>query len=151
MKKQNFAKVYFGIIGIVTLFFGFMDLIATIGGGEGLSWSILEIPTDGFRGGWGGFIIISSGLFYLFGIRKFSEIHQSANVVMGSILIWIIAGTDIFARIAESIPGGEDGPWFNSFTDFLETYAPPYTPAILLLPFSLVIIFYMVKRRRVRE
>jgi len=151
MKKQNFAKVYFGIIGIVTLFFGFMDLIVTIGIGEGFPWSILEIPSDGFRGGWGGFVIISSGIFYISGIKKFSEIHQSAKVVMGSILIWIMAGTDIFARIAESIPGGEDGSWLNSFTDFLEAYAPPYTTAIFLLPFSLVIIFYMVKRGRDRE
>jgi hypothetical protein len=47
---------------------------------------------------------------------------------MASILIWILAGTDIFVRITESIPGGEEGPWFNSLEGFLGTYAPPYPP-----------------------
>jgi len=67
---------------------------------------------------------------------------------MASILIWILAGTDIFVRITESIPGGEEGPWFNSLEGFLATYASPYAPVIFLLPFSLIILFFLSKRRK---
>jgi len=56
-------------------------------------------------------------------------------------MIWIIAGTQIFALIAESIPGGEEGAWLNNWRDFLSTYSPPYIPSLILLPFSLVTIY----------
>ena len=143
----KFERIYFGILGVFTLFFGIMDLVVTIRG-ESIIWGILEIPGDMFRGGWGGLIVLFAGLFYLSGIRNFSQIHQFSKVVMGSILVWIMAGCDIFARIAESIPGGEEGPWFNSWGDFLGTYAPPYAPAIFLLLFSLVVIYFIYERRR---
>ena len=145
----NFYFIYFLLLGLVTLASGITDLIVTIGGGQ-YSSAILEIPSDGFRGGWGGLILIFAGIFYLTGLRKLKDIHQLAKIIMGSILIWIIAGTDIFAMITESIPGGEDGGWLNSAKGFLETYSPPYAPAIFLLPFTLVVILYInnyIKKR----
>ncbi len=147
MNKNKFGRVYFGILGVVTLFFGIMDLVATLRG-ESITWGILEIPGDIFPGGWGGLIVLFAGLFYLAGIRNFFQIHQFSKVVMGSILVWIMAGCDIFAWITESIPGGEEGPWLNPWGNFLGTFAPPYTPAIFLLPFSLVVIYFIYQRRR---
>ncbi|VUT25559.1 MAG: hypothetical protein MOIL_01111 [Candidatus Methanolliviera sp. GoM_oil] len=143
---KRLSSIYFGILGVIALAFGIADLLVTIGG-SGLSFGILEIPCDAFRGGWGGLIILSAGLFYLAGIKNISEIHQISKVMMGSILIWIIAGLDIFAMITESIPGG-DRSWFNTLEGFLETYAPPYAPAIFLLPFSLVVFYYILKKER---
>jgi len=137
------GSIYFGILGVVTLAFGIAHLIVTIGG-DSFTWGILEIPGDMFRGGWGGLIILSAGLFYLAGIKNLPEIHQLSKVAMGSILIWIVAGTDIFAMITESIPG--EGSWFNTLEGFFATYAPPYAPAIFLLPFSLVVIYYIRRR-----
>lgn len=92
--------------------------------------------------------MLFAGLFYLSGIRNFDDIHQFAKVAMGSILIWVVAGSDIFAMISESIPSWneETGPWFNTLHSFIEAYAPPYAPAVLLLPFSLVVIYYIRKR-----
>jgi len=142
MIKNKFGSIYFGILGMVTVAFGIADLLVTIGG-DSISWGILEIPADMFRGGWGGFIILFAGVFYLLGVKNFSEIHQQGKVVMGSIMIWIVAGCDIFGMITESIPGGEEGGWLNTLEVFLETYAPPYPPAIFLLPFSLVVIYYI--------
>jgi len=140
--NEKLAKAYFGILGIVVLVFGAVDLIVTFGGG-GFSHGILQIPNDGFRGGWGGLVILFAGFFYLFGIKRIPQMHQFSRILAGSILIWIMAGTDIFGMICGSIPGPEDGPWFNSLKDFLEAYAPPYPPAILLLPFSFAAIYYM--------
>lgn len=141
---ERLAKIYFGILGAVTLAFGIADLLVTVGGGS-LSMGILEIPGDAFRGGWGGFIVLSAGLFYLSGIKDITKIHQFSKVVMGSILVWIVAGFDIFAMITESIPGEET--WFNTLEGFLGTYAPPYAPAVLLLPFSLVVVYYIYTGR----
>ncbi len=144
MGEYTMAKLYFGILGIVTVLFGVSELAVTAGG-TSFSWGILEIPNEMFRGGWGGFIVLFAGLFYLSSLKNFSEIHQFSKAIMGSIMIWVVAGLDIFAMITESIPG-EEG-WFNSLGGFLGTYAPPYTPAIILLPFSLVVIYYICKRK----
>jgi len=111
--NDRIGRIYFGVLGIVTLIFGITDLIVTMGGND-FSWGILEISSDMFRGGWGGIIVISAGFFYLSSLKNFLEIHQLSRALMASILIWILAGTDIFVRITESIPGGEEGPWFNS-------------------------------------
>jgi len=139
------AAIYFAILGIVTTAFGLADLLVSAGGGE-FSYGILEVPGDLFRGGWGGLVVLFAGLFYLSGVSNFDDIHQFAKIVMGSILIWIMAGSDILAMITESIPGGEEGPWFNTLSGFIGTYAPPYTPAVILLPFSLVVIYYIYQR-----
>ncbi|HIE31581.1 MAG TPA: hypothetical protein EYP67_04250 [Methanosarcinales archaeon] len=143
--SPSIAGIYFALLGIATVASGLAELLLTASGSE-FVYGILEIPGDIFRGGWGGFVVLSAGLLYLSGARNMVDIHQFAKVVMGSILIWIIAGCDIFAMIAESIPGGEDGPWLNTLSGFIETYAPPYSPAVLLLPFSLVVIYYVRKR-----
>lgn len=145
MAEQPIAAIYFAILGMVTAAFGIADMLITAGAGS-FAYGILEIPCDLFRGGWGGLVVLSAGLFYLAGVRNFEEIHQFSKVVMGSMMIWIIAGCDIFAMITESIPGGEDGAWFNTLDGFIGAYAPPYSPAVLLLPFSLVVIYYIYKR-----
>jgi len=145
--NDRIGRIYFGVLGIVTLIFGITDLIVTMGGND-FSWGIIEISSDMFRGGWGGLIVISAGLFYLSSLKNFLEIHQLSKALMASILIWILAGTDIFVRITESIPGGEEGPWFNSLEGFLSTYTPPYPPVIFLLPFSLIILFFVNKIKK---
>jgi len=146
MDKNKIGAVYFAILGAVTLAFGVVNLIVSAGG-EDFTIGILNIPGDPFRGGWGGLIVLFAGIFYLLSIKNFDEIHQFGKAVMGSILLWIVAGMDIFAMITESIPGGEEGGWFNTLEGFLGTYAPPYPPAIFLLPFSLVVIYFIKKRR----
>ena len=145
--QSSGGAIYFAILGIVTTAFGLADLLVTVSGSE-FAYGGLEIPGDLFRGGWGGIIVLFAGLFYLSGIRNFDDIHQFAKVAMGSILIWVVAGSDIFAMISESIPSWneETGPWFNTLPGFIGAYAPPYAPAVLLLPFSLVVIYYIRKR-----
>ena len=134
--------IYFSALGIAALSAGIADLIVTVSS-SGYSCGILEIPQGGFRGGWGGLIMVFAGIFYLSGIKEAHEIHQFAKVVLASVLIWVLAGTDIFSMIAGSIPSSQPDNWFNSREGFLSAYAPPYTPAVILLPFTLVITFYI--------
>ncbi len=142
---MKLGSIYFALLGTVTLAFGLADLIVTMAT-DSFSWGILEIPGDMFRGGWGGLVVLFAGLFYLSGARSISDIRQLSKVAMGSILICTLAGCDVFARVTESIPGGEEG-WFNTLEGFLGVYAPPYPPVIFLLPFSLVVIYYIRKAK----
>ena len=97
---------------------------------------------------WRALILIGAGLIYLSSVTNFLDIHQLAKSVAASIMIWIVAGMAIWARIASSIPGGEGGPWFNSPANFLATYSPPYMPEIYLLPLSLLIIPFIRQRQK---
>jgi len=143
--KNKFASVYFSIFGLVVLGLGIAELIIGIAG-KSFTWSILEIS-----GGlllWKGIILFSAGFFYLSSVKNLSEIHQLAKNVMASVMLWIIAGMQIFAIITESIPGGEGGGWINTWEGFLSAYSPPYIPALILLPFSLVTVYYVYAREK---
>jgi len=146
--KRKFGSIYFGIFGIVVLVFGIAESIATGIGGYTGRW----LDLSGTFVIWRGIILFFAGLFYLSSIKKFTEIHQLAKSVMASIMIWIIAGVEIFAKIASSIPGGEEGGWFIPPTEeLIGIWTPPYIPALYLLPFSLIIIYYIYTEREEKK
>jgi len=142
--KNKFASVYFSIFGLIVLGLGIAELIIGIAG-KSFTWSILEIS-----GGlllWKGIILFFAGFFYLSSVKNLTEIHQLAKNVMASVMLWTIAGIQIFAIITQSIPGAEEG-WINTWEGFLSAYSPPYIPALILLPFSLVTIYYVYAREK---
>ncbi|KUK63049.1 MAG: hypothetical protein XD82_0561 [Methanoculleus marisnigri] len=149
--NQNSSKstLYIGLLGLVTLAFGLADILVWAGASPGFSIGILEIAGDDFfRWAWGGAILVFGGLFMLGSLRGRETMEQFGKAVLGAVMIWIIAGTDIFARFCESIPAGEEAPeFFNSVVGFVGGFAPPYSPAILLLPFTLVILYFLVTGR----
>jgi len=138
--KYNIGRIYFTIFGIIVLAFGAAELLLGITG-RSFELGLLEMSGEFLL--WQGIILLSAGAFYLSSFKNFSDIHQQAKVVMASVMMWIVAGMQIFGMILESIPGGEDGGWFNTAEGFLEAYAGPYIPELLLLPFSLVVIYYI--------
>jgi hypothetical protein len=143
--KYNIGRIYFTIFGLIVLAFGAAELLLGITG-RSFELGLLEMSGEFLL--WQGIILFSAGAFYLSSFKNFSDIHQQAKVVMASVMIWIVAGMQIFGMILESIPGGEDGGWFNTAEGFLETYAGPYIPELFLLPFSLVVIYYIRLNRR---
>lgn len=147
--EEKFGQIYFTILGAVALAFGAMELIASAGGG--FTWGILDSSgaTDPLFLPWRAIILLSVGFFYLSSVKDFAEVHQLAKAVMASIMIWIVAGMAIWTRIASSIPGEET--WFNSLEGFLASYAPPYCPEMFLLPFSLVIVYYIMKEKEAEK
>jgi len=147
--EEKFGQVYFTILGAVALAFGAAELIASAGGG--FTWGILDSSgaTDPLFLPWRAIILLSVGFFYLSSVKDFAEVHQLAKAVMASIMIWIVAGMAIWTRIASSIPGEET--WFNSLEGFLASYAPPYCPEMFLLPFSLVIVYYVMKEKEAEK
>lgn len=137
------ASVYFAAIGLAALIFGIADILVFFGISGGIEIGIIEISGDEFfRQVWGGLIVAFGGIFILSGFKGMREIHRFSKVLLGSIMIWIIAGCDIFAMICEGIPAPEDAPEFlNSLSGFIGGFMPPYAPAVILLPFSLVIVY----------
>lgn len=144
-KKSRFGSIYVSICGAIVLGFGIVELVV-IGttGMEGVRWGPLEM--SGMWLWWTGIIFVSAGIMYVSSATNFMDIRQLAKSVVASIMIWIVAGMAIFDKVASSIPGEET--WVNSPRDFLAGCGPPYTPAIYLLPLSLVIIYFIRQRRR---
>ncbi len=142
-RKITPLGIYFALLGLVTLAFGMADILVWAGVRPGIQMGILEIAGDDFfRWAWGGFVMVCAGVFMLAGCARIATIQQSAKVVLGGVLVWIIAGTDIFARLCVAIPAGEASPaFFNSLSGFLAEFALPYTPAMLLIPFTLGIVY----------
>jgi len=141
-KKVKFmiGGIYFAIFGLVVFAIGAAEILLGVTG-KSLEWGIMEMSGEFLL--WRGLILFFAGIFYLSSIKNFAEIHQQAKVVMASVMIWIIAGMKIFSMVLESIPGGEEGGWFNTFEGFLASYSAPYIPSLLLLPFSLVVLYYI--------
>jgi hypothetical protein len=135
---KRLYQTYFGALGAVVLFSGLCEILVAAAGHR-LELSAVVFAGETFRGIWGGMVMVFAGLFYLAGIRNFGEVHQLAKVLIGSILVWIMAGTDLFALLAAALPSAEDDRWTNSLSQILQTLAPPYSTAVILLPFSLLV------------
>jgi hypothetical protein len=64
-------------------------------------------------------------------------------------MLWILAGCDILKMICGSLSG--QGSWTYTLYGFLKYYTPPYPTATWLLPFSLVMIFFIVSWGKCNE
>ena len=140
--KSASGSIYAIILGIAALGFGILEFV----GGE---WGPLTVDAGTFTA-WRAVILLCAGVIYLSSVTNFMDIRQMAKALMASIMIWIVAAMDIFAMIAASIPSGAEEagePWFASGVDFLAAYGPPYMPAIYLLLPSLVILYFVSRRR----
>ena len=148
-QNVSISSLSIGLLGLATLAFGLADILVWAGASPGFSIGILEIAGDDFfRWAWGGAVMVFGGLFMLPSMKNVGTMEQFGKAVLGAAMIWIIAGTDIFARLCESIPAGEEAPeFFNSVAGFVGGFAPPYSPAILLLPFTLVVVYLLVTGR----
>ena len=140
--RSIFGSIFAFIMGIAALGFGILEFI----GGE---WGPLTVE-GGLFTPWRAIILICAGLIYLSSVTNFLDVRQLGKAVVASIMIWIVAAMDIWAMIAASIPSGAEEagePWFASGTEFLAAYGPPYMPAIYLLIPSLVVLYFVRKRR----
>lgn len=136
---KRFCQIYFITLGAIVLLTGILEMCAAIFNLPN-ACPFVAFSHDAFRGIWGSLIMIFSGIYYLAGIRLFGEVHQLAKLTLASILLWIMAATDIFTILTAAIPDPDGQHWVNTLHGFLNTLAPPYSSAIILLPFSLLII-----------
>lgn len=141
--RSTSGSIFVAVMGIAALVFGILELV----GGE---WGPLTAEAGTFTA-WRAVILICAGLIYLSSVSNFLDVRQLGKSVVASIMIWIVAAMDIWAMITASIPSGAEEagePWFASGTEFLAAYGPPYMPAMYLLLPSLVILYFVGRRRR---
>lgn len=123
--RFKLGSVYFAALGVIMLVFGGLEFVTGLPGIDiTLSAGALVILDDVWRG----IILFSAGAFIIAGSFKLRDIHGLGMTVLGSIMLWIVAGCEIFARITEC------------------AFESPYCPSLWLLPFSLVIIYFMKSR-----
>lgn len=144
--KYRIGAVYFAALGVIISFFGAVDIVLSVSGRELLTDYL--VASGSMWALWKGFILFFAGVFILFGGIKLSDVHGLGKVVLGFFMLWIVSGCNIFARVTESIPGEES--WFNSLEGFLASYGSPYELELWVLPFSLVVL-YFVKESRSRN
>lgn len=142
--RFKMVAVYLAVLGIVTSLFGVSDIILAVIGRD-ISTEFLAV-SESMWSFWKGLILFFAGVFIFVGAMDLEDIHGLGKAVLGSIMLWILAGCNIFARITQSIPG-EEG-WFSTLEDFLATYGPPYQPELWLLPFSLVVLYLVARFKR---
>ncbi len=143
--KYRLGSVYFAVFGLLVLGIGSAEILLGVTG-RSAQWGVVELSGEFLL--WRGLILFLAGGFYLSSVTRFAEIHHQAKAVMASVMIWIVGGMQIFGMILGSIPGGEEGGWFNTLDGFLASYSAPYIPAVIFLPFSLVIVYYIRLQRR---
>ena len=139
------AAAYVALLGVITLAFGIADILVSVAGAE-VVIGYIEIPNDVFRGIWGGLVVACAGGLMISSIRDIGNLQNYAKALMGAMLIWLVAGCDLFLRICSSIPAPPESPAFlNSLGGFLAGLAPPYPPAVFILPFTFVIALLMFR------
>lgn len=143
MDTWKWGSVYFAMLGAVVVWFGCWELARSFGvvGAWATQWLKLSPEGMNWMCMWRGAVTFLAGLLIMFGSFRFSNIECFGTSVVGSIMLWILAGSDVLKMICSSIPG--TGSWLNTFHGFLESYAPPYPAATWLLPFSLVMIYFI--------
>jgi len=145
-RTAKFGSIYFGVLGTIALIFGILEFVAM--GMGGISWGPLDM--SGMFLPWRAIILVSAGAMYLSSVSNFGDTRQLAKSVAASIMIWIIAGMWIWAGIAGSIPGGEEGGWFIPSGEELVGLWTAIPPAVFLTAFSLAIISPLRSRSRAR-
>lgn len=125
---------FFSVLGLAAIAGGIAGVLVWAGTGDAVVFGPVTIGGDDlFRYLWGGLVVIAGGAMMIAGARRTADLEGYALILCGVLMLWVIAGTDLFAIFCESIPAPEGSPGlFNSFPGFLAGMAPPY-PAVLFL------------------
>jgi len=142
MDPYSFGKVYYAMLGVAAFVLGGAQLILGLNGNE---LTIGPMTMSGEFMLWRGVVLLLAGVLFIQSLRDFRDLYQQGRMVIASAMIWIVAIMEIFAIITGAIPG--DGTWFNTLDGFLGALAPPYIPSLILLPFTLVTLYYIKLER----
>jgi uncharacterized membrane protein len=136
-------EAYFATLGVIG---GVVGLLA-IGRGVGLAIpdpiaAVGAVTVSGTFLLWRGAILLAAGAFYLQGVNEgLDRLNAQATVFLASLMIGILAGAELVSSLLEAIPGGADR-WVADGGEIVAAVGPPYSPAVVMLPFAFVAITY---------
>ena len=119
---------YFAVVGALLAVAGAFGAVMGITGG---SLSLGPVAIGGTYAIWWGPVLVAAGGLMLKAVTgEITTREDEAMVFMGSLMVWIVGGTDILSILLGAIPGGP-AVWVASPTAFLAAIAPPYPPAVV--------------------
>ncbi|MFP4169622.1 MAG: hypothetical protein ACLFUV_01150 [Methanomassiliicoccales archaeon] len=136
------GQVFYAILGMVVFVLGGAQIILGLSGNE---LTLGPMVMSGEFMLWRGVILLTAAVIFLQSVRDFREIHQQGRMVIATSMVWIVGVMELFALVTGAIPG--DGTWFNTLEGFLGALAPPYIPSVILLPFTLVTLYFIKVER----
>ncbi|MFB6214901.1 MAG: hypothetical protein ABEI54_03435 [Candidatus Bipolaricaulia bacterium] len=128
--------ILLSLTGAGTFIPGLLEILLGLVG-ETYTWQILTFGGDFTV--WRGLILLAAGALFFFAINQPNPVQKRAQAVLACSMIWIIGGIEILSTILNSIPGGE-GAWINTAGEFLSHFTGPFTPSVLLLPISILLV-----------
>ncbi|MGM0399263.1 MAG: hypothetical protein ACQEQY_09755 [Halobacteriota archaeon] len=135
----RFDDVYFGLLGLVVAATGG---VAVILGVVGDSRTVALLAVEGTYLLWRGPIVFFAGTFFLRAAVDGLDDRRAQGVAfLAGLMLWIVAATDVLARVLGAIPGGGD-VWVASAPAILGSLGPPYAPAILFGVLALPVVRY---------
>lgn len=146
MNQKTFNSIL-ALIGFGAFIPGVLEVLFTLTG-QTFQWG--RIAFQGDFAFWRGIILLSSGILYLSAIYHPSFIEKRAQAVLASFMIWIVGGMDILSTVLESITGGE-GRWLNTAPEFLNSCIGSFTPAVILLPITALLVLIVFREERKNE
>jgi hypothetical protein len=95
---------------------------------------------------WEGLVVFLAGWLIIWGAFNLKSTSGLGEVIIGSIMIWLAGVGDFLKMVFVAFGDPFMGKAFNIFSlDFLRGIGPPYSVATWLIPFSLVVIHFIVK------
>ena len=151
--RFKWGWVYFVILGTVALYLGGLQFAGAAGMKVEKLWFIktmgeLDILFRrlAYMNLWEGLVVFLAGWLIIWGAFNLRSIRGLSEVIIGSIMIWLAGIGDFLKMMFAGIGDPFMGRVLNTFPDFLRCISPPYSVATWLIPFTLVIIFFVVKR-----
>ncbi len=138
--KNKVPNALLALVGILSLIPGVIEVLLPLTG-ETYVWGQVAFQGDFMP--WRGLILISSGCFYLLAINRTNRIQRRAQIILASLMIWIVVAMEILSRLLGSIPGG-DGRWVKTPQGFLSSYTGPFIPSLFLLPISVALVLWVL-------
>ena len=130
---------YFLVLGLLLVIAGGVSLLVGI---SGRTVEIGPLAVAGPYSLWRGAVLLGAGAFFVRATGGgIADREDEALVFMGSVMIWIVGGTEILGLVLGAIPGGPT-VWIASPEAFLAAVAPPYPPSVPTLVLTLPALRY---------
>ncbi len=134
--NRKTLDTFLALVGIAALIPGLLEILFGLTG-ETYTWEILNFGGDFTL--WRGLILSSTGTLFLLAVNQPNLVQKRAQAILASAMIWIVGGIEIFSTVLNSITGG-GGTWINSPQNFFGYYSRPFTPSVLLIPISILLV-----------
>jgi hypothetical protein len=157
--RYKWGTVYFVILGAAAVYLGGLQFVGALGVKVEKLWFIKAIGVLdvlfrrlAYMNLWEGLVVFLAGWLIIWGAFKLRSTSGLGEVIIGSIMIWLAGVGDFLKMLFAAFGDPFMGKAFNIFSfDFLRGIGPPYSIATWLIPFSLVVIYFIVKHGEAQD